>query len=161
MHGEFLRADYQDLRAYRDKIKVKPCPHTGDLNKDGQINLSELLPVIRFCNSNGIQCDPESEDGFAPGQGDTDCVPHSGDYSPQDWRISLGELLRLIQFYNSGGYYLCPDEGTKAAYCTGPFPSVAPPRGQAQGYRRSAGFGEVFKGPATATGGSRSGLRCL
>ena len=104
------------------KIKVKPCPHVGDLNDDGVISLGELLRVIQFFNSNGIQCDPESEDGFSPGQGDTDCVPHSSDYNPQDWRIALNELLRFIQFFNAGGCYPCPEEETEDGFCIGPPP---------------------------------------
>ncbi len=101
------------------KIKVVPCAHTGDPNNDSEISLSEILRFIQFYNSNGLHCDPESEDGFAPGPGNTDCLPHSGDYSPQDWNINLTEMLRMIQFYNSGGYHPCPDEGTEDGFCPG------------------------------------------
>ena len=50
-------------------------------------------------------CDPQTEDGYAPGAGDRVCAPHASDYNPQDWSVNLSELLRLIQFYNSGGYH--------------------------------------------------------
>nr|HPO15538.1 Ig-like domain-containing protein [Candidatus Hydrogenedentota bacterium] len=74
--------------------KVTPPNHTADQNNDYQINLSELLRVIQFFNSNGIHCQTGTEDGFNPGPGDQTCVPHQSDYSPQDWVIGLSELLR-------------------------------------------------------------------
>ncbi len=102
------------------KIKVAPCPHSGDPNGDGVIVLTEMLRVIQFYNSDGFHCDPESEDGYAPGPGSTDCLPHASDYAPQDWRLNLTEMLRTIQLYNSGGYRPCPDDGTEDGYCPGP-----------------------------------------
>lgn len=99
------------------KVKVKPCPHTGDPNNDSELSLSELLRLIQYFNSLSYGCDPESEDGFAPGGADTDCLPHASDYNPQDWRLTLNELLRAIQFYNSGGYRAC-DEG-EDGFCPG------------------------------------------
>ncbi len=79
--------------------------HSADTDKDYAINLSELLRVIQFFNSNGFHCETGTEDSFAPGPGDTSCTPHNSDYIPQDWHISLSELLRLIQFFNSSGYH--------------------------------------------------------
>jgi VCBS repeat-containing protein len=84
--------------------------HNADQNGDHRIDLSELLRVIQLYNSDGYHCDSNSEDGYAPGPGDTGaCPPHAGDYHPQDWRISLSELLRLIQIYNSSGYTPCAE----------------------------------------------------
>ena len=99
--------------------------HSADQNCDNGVNLSELLRVIQFYNSNGFHCaDPpgSTEDGFAPGPGaDHGCAPHASDYHPTgpDWDVDLSELLRLIQFYNSGGYHACPGEGTEDGYCPG------------------------------------------
>ncbi len=92
---------------------------TADQNGDHQISLSELLRVIQFFNSGGMHCADGTEDGYAPGPGDTACPPHACDYNPQDWLIGLSELLRLIQFFNSGGYHYCPDENTEDGFCPG------------------------------------------
>jgi len=98
--------------------EVPTPPHSADRNGDWQINLSELLRVIQFFNSGGYHCDPQGEDGYAPGlEGDKTCQPHASDYKPADWTISLSELLRLIQFFNSGGYHPC--EGGEDGYCAG------------------------------------------
>lgn len=83
-----------------------PC-HSADQNRDGRIDLSELLRVIQFFFIGAYHCDPSGEDGYAPGPGDTSCIPHNSDYDPQDWTINLTELLRLIQFFNSSGYQSC------------------------------------------------------
>nr|HPO16134.1 hypothetical protein [Candidatus Hydrogenedentota bacterium] len=93
--------------------------HSADQDGNGQISLSELLRVIQFFNSDGYHCEAGTEDGYAPGQGDTSCMPHASDYNAQDWYINLSELLRLIQFFNSGGYHYCPDEGTEDGFCPG------------------------------------------
>jgi hypothetical protein len=99
---------------------------SADQNRDGVISLSELLRVIQFFNSGGYHCamPPESsEDGYVPGASAVAlaCIPHSSDYSPQDWRISLSELLRLIQFFNSGGYRHCPEANppSEDGFCPG------------------------------------------
>ncbi|HPO15120.1 MAG TPA: M4 family metallopeptidase [Candidatus Hydrogenedentes bacterium] len=93
--------------------------HSADPNGDHTISLSELLRIIQFFNSNGFHCQAGSEDGYAPGPGDTACAPHDSDYNAQDWHISLSELLRIIQFFNSGGYHYCPGEDTEDGYCPG------------------------------------------
>jgi len=93
--------------------------HSADQNENNMISLSELLRVIQFFNSNGYQCAEGTEDGYAPNQGATDCVPHSSDYNPQNWIISLSELLRLIQFFNTGGYTACPAQNTEDGFCPG------------------------------------------
>ena len=89
--------------------------HSADPNHDGQITLTELLRVIQIFNLGALHCANETEDGFAAGQGEQDCAPHSCDYAPQDWKLSLTELLRLIQFYGAGGYADCV--GGEDGYC--------------------------------------------
>jgi len=84
-----------------------PTTHTADQDKDNSINLSELLRVIQLYTNQSHRCAPESEDGFAPGGGNENCIPHASDYNPTDWTISLDELLRLIQLYNATQYELC------------------------------------------------------
>ncbi|HPO17513.1 MAG TPA: hypothetical protein PLI09_29035, partial [Candidatus Hydrogenedentes bacterium] len=84
-----------------------PFVHTADHNQDWTINLSELLRVVQFVNSNGLHCDSSTEDGYAPGfSGDHTCTPHDADYNPQDWVVTISELMRLIQFFNMGGYHI-------------------------------------------------------
>ncbi len=96
-----------------------PGRYSADQNDDGVIGLSELLRVIQFYNSGGFHCQAGTEDGYAPGPGDTACDQYDSDYYPQDWRISLSELLRVIQFFNSGGYHACPEENTEDGFCPG------------------------------------------
>jgi hypothetical protein len=96
--------------------------HTADQNQNQRVDLSEILRVIQFYNLGDFRCaiPPEStEDGYAPGVGDTSCAPHDSDYAPQDWRIGLSELLRLIQFFNTGGYSYCPESSTEDGFCPG------------------------------------------
>jgi hypothetical protein len=94
--------------------------HSSDYNADGHIDLSELLRVIQFFNSDGLHCDSTTEDRYAPGPGDRTCAHYAGDYLNNDWIISLSELLRAIQFFNSAGYFPCPGEGTDDGYCVTP-----------------------------------------
>lgn len=93
--------------------------HSADLNRDGAIQLGEVLRIIQFYNSRGFQCadPPEStEDGYAPGPGEHHaCESHSSDYNPQDWAINLSELLRVIQLYNLSAYYSCT--GSEDGFC--------------------------------------------
>jgi len=94
--------------------------HAADRNADRQVGLSELLRGIQFYNVGGYHCaeNPnDTEDGYAPGAGNTDCYPHSSDYAPQNWSISLSEILRLIQFFNSAGYTHCPELATEDGFC--------------------------------------------
>jgi hypothetical protein len=103
---------------------AQPIVHSADQNGDYVISLTEMLRVTQLHNLLGLHCDSTTEDGFAPGWiGDqTDCLPHSSDYNPQDWRIDLGELLRIIQFFNIGTYHECA-EG-EDGFCPGPGPEV-------------------------------------
>ena len=93
--------------------------HSGDQDGDNVIGLSELLRVIQFFNSTGFQCQEDTEDGYSPEQGNTNCSPHASDYHPNgpDWQIDLSELLRFIQFFNSGHYHACPEQETEDGYC--------------------------------------------
>ena len=92
-------------------------PHSADTAVPfGSISLSELLRVIQFYNSAGLHCQAGTEDGFAPGPGDTTCAPHDSDYNPQDWTISLSELLRLIQFYNANDQAYHLQTGTEDGF---------------------------------------------
>ncbi len=92
--------------------------HNADYNHDGRIGLNEILRVTQFYNSDSFHCETGTEDGYAPGPGDTTCALHSADYNPQDWAIGLSELLRLIQFYNSSGYHPCT--GSEDGFCPWP-----------------------------------------
>ena len=87
--------------------------HSADQNGDQKIDISELLRVIQFYNSEGYHCAvwiEDTEDGYLPGADDRrHCMPHQSDYAPQDWVIGLSELLRLIQFYNSVSYAPCAE----------------------------------------------------
>lgn len=89
--------------------------HMADRNQDFAVNLTELLRIIQFFNTGAHHCDAGTEDGYAPGAGDTTCALHDSDYSPADWRVNLSELLRVIQFFNWGRYAYCGD--TEDGFC--------------------------------------------
>jgi Ca2+-binding EF-hand superfamily protein len=74
--------------------------HTVDQNQDWRISLSEMLRLIQLHNAGSFHCAPNTEDLYAPGPGNQDCLRHASDYRPGNWAIDLGELLRVIQFYN-------------------------------------------------------------
>lgn len=82
--------------------------HAADTTKDWEIDLSELLRVIQFYNSDGFHVAGGTEDGYAPGPGDISGSPHDSDYAPLDWRIEMPELLRVIQFFNVRGIVYAP-----------------------------------------------------
>jgi len=94
--------------------------HKADTDKDWQISNSELLRVIQFFNSNGYHCEPGTEDGFDPGEGDDSCYFHSAD-TDGDWEISLSELLRVMQLFNSNGYHVDPTFNSEDSYLPGEF----------------------------------------
>lgn len=117
--GKVLTYTY-DTNGNLERRKVDTrVDHTADQNGNGVITLSELLRVIQFYNSNGLHCQAGTEDGYAPGPGDTSCAAHASDYNPQNWIVSLSELLRVIQFYNSAGYIPCPGAtpATEDGFC--------------------------------------------
>jgi len=90
--------------------------HMADTDNSLSIALGELLRVIQLFNFAAYHCLANTEDGYLPGQGiDHGCLPHSADYSAQDWKINLPELLRVIQFYNVGAYAACSE--TEDGYC--------------------------------------------
>ncbi|MBI1318766.1 MAG: hypothetical protein GC168_07430 [Candidatus Hydrogenedens sp.] len=92
-------------------------PHSADQNGDGVLSLSDLLRVVQFFNVGGLRCSNGSEDGYAPGIGNTSCAGHASDYAPRNWILSLNELLRTIQLFNAGSYTECaPGED---GYCQG------------------------------------------
>ncbi|MFM1921258.1 MAG: hypothetical protein RLZZ303_2892 [Candidatus Hydrogenedentota bacterium] len=134
-----------ELRGALFPLTVLVNPHSGDINGDFTISLSELLRVIQFYNVDGYHCDDDSEDGYTPGVNESlrNCDPHSADYNPADtqWVISLSEVLRFIQFFNSEGrqYYEC-DQG-EDGYCPGPDPE-APVEGEVEGAPEGAAEGE-------------------
>ena len=119
LYHVFGGMDMGDLAFCLSPAAASGC-HTSDQNCDHLVNLSELLRVIQFFNSDGYHCQAGTEDGYNPGPGDHTCTPHNSDYNPQDWHVDLSELLRDIQFFNSGGYHYCPSELTEDGYCPGP-----------------------------------------
>ena len=126
--------------------------HSADSSSDFVISLQELLRVIQFYNSGGLHCLEGTEDGYAPGPGDSTCTAHDSDYDPggPDWTINLTELLRLIQFFNSGGYHTAA--GTEDEFG----PSPVTPEGDAE--RIGAGFSVIdglLSVPAPAVLGER------
>ncbi len=95
--------------------------HSADTTKDWRITLSELVRVVQLYNAGSYHCNAAGVDGYAPGPGDQDCMPHDADYAPADWRIGFSELLRMIQLYNSplGMYHVNPN--TEDGFAPGPF----------------------------------------
>ena len=92
----------------RDCSGFETGPHSADVNANAVIELSELLRVIQLFNLGAFGCGEETEDGFAIGSLDLDCLAHSSDYAPQNWSLQLIEILRVIQIFNAGGYTECP-----------------------------------------------------
>lgn len=96
-------------------------PHKADPDGDWHISLGELLRIIQLYNMGAHHCEALSEDGFAPGPGDTDCEGHDADYNPRDWKISFEELLRLIQFYNAPYGVYHREAATEDGFSPGPY----------------------------------------
>lgn len=94
--------------------------HAADFNGNGILELPELLRAIQLFNAGGIACADafDTEDGYASGDGNHDCFPHSSDFAEQDWSIRLSELLRAIQLYNMGAYTRC--NTSEDGYCATP-----------------------------------------
>lgn len=90
--------------------------HHADLNADGQIGVTELLEMVRLYRAGAIHC---TDGGYAPGGGDTACVPHDADHLPADWRIGVRELMRIVQIHNAGAYHRCGEAGTEDGFCLG------------------------------------------
>jgi len=111
--------------------------HSADTDASFSINLSELLRVIQFYNVGQFHCEDGTEDGYAPGPGDTTCTPHDSDYSPQNWSLTLSELLRTIQFYNADEYAEC--EQGEDGYCPVFLPGEGEPEGEGEGSTEGEG----------------------
>ena len=88
------------------------CYHNLDFDDHNwEISLLEILRGVQFYNAGQFHCEPDpglSDDGYAPGAGDTSCLAHHLDYNPYDWVIELTELGRGVQFYNVGAYHRDP-----------------------------------------------------
>lgn len=95
--------DAAELAAQTDPTGVGQ-PHHADVDANGRFSLPELLRVIQLYNLNGYHCEANTEDGYAPGPGNSTCLRHHSDYLNPAWDIDLSELLRLIQFYSARGY---------------------------------------------------------
>lgn len=83
--------------------------HRADSDRDGRFSLSEISRLIQFYNTLSYHCADGTEDGYAPGPGDENCVGNDGDYTPADWKVNLSELLRAVQLYHARGYHACDD----------------------------------------------------
>lgn len=95
--------------------------HSADSSQDWRISMTELLRLVQFYHVGAYHCDPDAEDGFAPGLGDLSCGYHDADYAPADGRISFTELLRMIQLYNAPHAAYHNKAGTEDGYAVGPF----------------------------------------
>jgi hypothetical protein len=114
-------------RALLDWIAMQPVEepetHSADLNKNGIIEVGELLRVVQLYYAAAYHCDDSqiSEDGYATGAGSQECDTHSSDYrgagEGPDWIVDLSELLRVIQLYQGGVYHVC--EGSEDGFCMG------------------------------------------
>ncbi|MCC6144553.1 MAG: hypothetical protein IT368_12170, partial [Candidatus Hydrogenedentes bacterium] len=79
-----------------EPVVEAPVTHSADTDGDFAVSLPECLRLIQFFNSNGYGCAAGTEDGYAPGSTDFNCMPHDSDARNQDWDIELSELLRLL-----------------------------------------------------------------
>lgn len=103
-----------------DDERTLPFPkrfHDADTNRDGVIDVSELLRITQFFNSYGYHCESGTEDGYAPGPGNQNCDEHDADNNPQDWLINIDELERVRDLYLAGEYTDCGDF-TIDGFCT-------------------------------------------
>ena len=98
-----------------DPLLVDPAAthHTADLNRDGKINLSELLRLIELYNTRNqstrtgrYTVGTDTPDGFTtdptqPASVDLALPRYHLADTNRDGRISLSELLRIIELYNT------------------------------------------------------------
>lgn len=105
-----------------DHVRIDVFPradeghHAVDTDRDWQISLHELLRVVQFYNMGEYHCEEATEDGYAPGPGETTCTAHDADYETQDWQIAMNELLRIVQFFNAPGGAYHAEPGTEDSF---------------------------------------------
>ncbi len=101
--------------------EIEDDSSSADQDGDFKISLSEMLRVQQLYITGAYYCDPMGEDGYAAGDGDHNCTPHTSDYNDQDWKINLSEFLRITQFYNLFGYHVAPaGADTEDGFVAGP-----------------------------------------
>jgi hypothetical protein len=108
-NGQFTITNITAVPTIAILIEKEGDYSSADQDGDYEISLSELLRVQQLYIVGAYSCDPTSEDGYAPGDGDHSCAPHTSDYNDQDWKINLSEFLRITQFYNLFGYHVDPN----------------------------------------------------
>ena len=89
---------------------TKDYCHSGDTDRDWVLSLSEMLRTIQLYNVGQYSCSANTEDGYQPGEGVRDCLPHDLDYTGDAWHLELSEVLRMVQFFNleEGVYHINP-----------------------------------------------------
>ena len=79
--------------------------HAADVNADYAFSLSEFLRVYELHSATATHeyhVDPTTEDGYGPGPGPQDGLPHSADYlGGADWHIEMSEVLRMVDLFTS------------------------------------------------------------
>ncbi len=89
--------------------------HEADTDRNGRLDVSEVLRVIQLYQWGGFQCAANTLDGYGPGSGGRGCLPHTADYAPEDWRLSLPEVLRVVQLASFDG--ITPCANGEDGYC--------------------------------------------
>ncbi len=113
-------ASGEDTETKTNYIIVQGEPgeyHSADQDEDVIIDLSELLRLVQLYNLHSFHREEGTEDGYAPGPGDTSGALHDSDYAPPDWSVGFSELLRAVQFFQARGYHACP--GSEDGFCPG------------------------------------------
>jgi hypothetical protein len=101
--GELLRLiQFYNHQCYSCRAENEGADDNPDDGLKGRCNMNECPEPPCPTATDNPTCE-------ACLNGNHDCIPHSGDYAPQNWKISVSELLRLIQFYNSNGYHTNDD----------------------------------------------------
>jgi hypothetical protein len=108
-NGQFTITNITAVPTIAILIEKEGDYSSADQDGDYEISLSELLRVQQLYITGAYHCDATGEDGYAPGDGDHSCAPHTSDYNDQDWKINLSEFLRITQFYNLFGYHVDPN----------------------------------------------------
>ena len=115
--------DYRSVQSESARIQVFPRAseghHAADTDRNWQISLAELLRVVQFYNVGAFHCGEGTEDGYAPGPGETSCGTHSADFDTPDWRITMSELLRMVQFFNALGGAYHAEPGSEDGFAPG------------------------------------------